>query len=215
MRSARLLAVVVLAVVLALSSAQNAFASVKLYYDSGVQGGYGGSFSYAGVRFSLPSGVNSAHLLDIQYGWGTLTDTNALTIYITGSDHTTPLAAPIPVATSTWLWNTVDVSGSGVVVSGDFYVVVQRTTTVIGSSLAFDNAANVGRSYFGSSLASLIYTYGQNWMIRVDIDPISALPVGGVVIPANMFAVLSPWLAVIGLVGCIGTAVVVAKKLRA
>jgi hypothetical protein len=30
--------------------------------------------------------------------------------------------------------------------------------------------------------------------------------------PANTFAIAAPWLAVIGLVGCIGTAVVVAKK---
>jgi hypothetical protein len=37
-------------------------------------------------------------------------------------------------------------------------------------------------------------------------------PVGGVVMPANTFAVLVPWLAVIGQVGCIGTVVVVAKK---
>ena len=36
--------------------------------------------------------------------------------------------------------------------------------------------------------------------------------VGGVVEPANMFALLSPWLAVVGLVSCIGTVVVVAKK---
>jgi hypothetical protein len=28
----------------------------------------------------------------------------------------------------------------------------------------------------------------------------------------NTFALLSPWLAVVGLVGCIGTAVVVAEK---
>jgi hypothetical protein len=37
-------------------------------------------------------------------------------------------------------------------------------------------------------------------------------PVGGVVLPANTLAVLAPWLAVIGLAGCIGTAVVIAKK---
>ena len=38
--------------------------------------------------------------------------------------------------------------------------------------------------------------------------------VGGVLMPVNGFAVLAPWLAVIGLVGCIGTAVVAAKKRR-
>jgi len=39
-------------------------------------------------------------------------------------------------------------------------------------------------------------------------------PVGGVLTPANTLALLSPWLAVIGLVGCIGTVVAVARKRR-
>jgi hypothetical protein len=38
--------------------------------------------------------------------------------------------------------------------------------------------------------------------------------VGGAVLPANNFAIVAPWLAVIGLVGCIGTVVVAAKKRR-
>jgi hypothetical protein len=36
--------------------------------------------------------------------------------------------------------------------------------------------------------------------------------VGGVVMPTDTLAILGPWLAVIGLVGCVGTIVVVAKK---
>lgn len=39
-------------------------------------------------------------------------------------------------------------------------------------------------------------------------------PVGGIVIPVDTFAVLGPWVAVMALVGCIGTVVVVAKKRR-
>lgn len=39
-------------------------------------------------------------------------------------------------------------------------------------------------------------------------------PVGGVVIPVNKFAVLAPWLALIGLVGCIGTVFAIAKERR-
>jgi hypothetical protein len=38
--------------------------------------------------------------------------------------------------------------------------------------------------------------------------------VGGAVLPANTLAILGPWLAVIGVVGCIGTIVVIAKKRR-
>jgi hypothetical protein len=36
--------------------------------------------------------------------------------------------------------------------------------------------------------------------------------VGGCVQPVNTFALVSPWLVAIGLIGCIGTVVVVAKK---
>jgi hypothetical protein len=36
--------------------------------------------------------------------------------------------------------------------------------------------------------------------------------VGGVVIPANTFAIVPPWLAVIGLVGCISTVAVISRK---
>jgi WD40 repeat protein len=38
--------------------------------------------------------------------------------------------------------------------------------------------------------------------------------VGGTAMPVNILATLGPWLVVVGLVGCIGTAVVVAKKRR-
>jgi hypothetical protein len=48
-------------------------------------------------------------------------------------------------------------------------------------------------------------------MIRAEIDSIAA-PVGGVALPVNTFALVSPWLAVIGAVGCIATIVVIARK---
>jgi hypothetical protein len=42
--------------------------------------------------------------------------------------------------------------------------------------------------------------------------PMTAAPVGGVMMPANNLAIVAPWLAVIGVVGCIGTIAVIAKK---
>lgn len=52
--------------------------------------------------------------------------------------------------------------------------------------------------------------------INVDDFDLEACPaaVGGVVIPANTVALVAPWLAVIGVVGCIGTIAIVAKKYR-
>ena len=52
-------------------------------------------------------------------------------------------------------------------------------------------------------------------VLVVDFGPPGACPaVGGVVMPANTLAIAAPWLAVIGLVGGIGTVVGVAKERR-
>jgi hypothetical protein len=51
----------------------------------------------------------------------------------------------------------------------------------------------------------------QGFTNQVDI---TICAVGGYIEPVNRLAVLGPWLAVIGLVGCIGAVVVLAKKRR-
>jgi hypothetical protein len=77
-------------------------------------------------------------------------------------------------------------------------------------------------SYWGTALGNL-YPNGrgiQNGFPEEDEDrafrtygPSSNLqPVGGVVMPANTFAMVSPWLALVGVVGCIGTVVVLARR---
>ena len=58
----------------------------------------------------------------------------------------------------------------------------------------------------------VIITYAEGDHVTCTFTNSPVSPVGGVVLPANAFAVLGPWLAVIGLVGCIGTVAVVAKK---
>jgi len=52
-------------------------------------------------------------------------------------------------------------------------------------------------------------------ILTIEYSLQTAAPVGGLVESVNTVALLSPWLAVIAVVGCIGTAVVVAKKRRA
>jgi streptogramin lyase len=60
---------------------------------------------------------------------------------------------------------------------------------------------------------------GRNTIGRLDLAPDpgpapgpAASPVGGYLSPMNTLVILAPWLAVIGLVGCISIIVVVAKK---
>jgi hypothetical protein len=60
-----------------------------------------------------------------------------------------------------------------------------------------------------------IFTWMPGWLLDGEASAeynTDCPAVGGVVEPANTFALLSPWLAVVGLVSCIGTVVVVAKK---
>jgi hypothetical protein len=74
--------------------------------------------------------------------------------------------------------------------------------TGAGFNLNLQLLANTGTCNVPGVLV-LVLTFGN-----------AAAAVGGVVIPVSTFAILAPWLAVIGLVGCIGTIAVVVKKRR-
>jgi len=93
-----------------------------------------------------------------------------------------------------------------------------------GSGCTLSDIVSKGTSVTGAgvnlSLQLLSYTGtcglpGPPWTLSLALTfGNAAAAVGGIVIPVRTFAVLAPWLAVIGLVGCIGTVVVVAKKRR-
>jgi len=86
-------------------------------------------------------------------------------------------------------------------VAGDGSIGIAWFVVAAGASGSY----SVTVSYFGQASAP----------VQFNADGNLGGPVGGVVTPANTLAVLAPWLAVIGLVGCIGTAVAVARKRRA
>jgi hypothetical protein len=74
----------------------------------------------------------------------------------------------------------------------------------------------VSESACGHYTVTLALEYGENsepiGYGQFDVPSTCCAVVGGCVQPVNTFALLSPWLAAIGLIGCIGTVVVVAKK---
>lgn len=213
-RSIKLLAVAVLAVVLALSSAQNAFAVTELVYDSGVAWG-GLAAAFTGVRFSLPGGVASAQLAYIRFDWAFI-GVNDVRVHITGPDHQTLLTPSILVPlTGTGVgcpagWGGCSGLAVSVTVTGDFYVVLEMLG---GGNVLYDDDGNSGRSFYGPSLAGLTSpdNFGD-YLIRVDIDPIlpSAAPVGGLIQPVNKLTIAAPYLAFFGVIAAV--AVVVWKK---
>lgn len=213
MRYMRFLAVAVLAVVLALSSAQNAFAAVGLAYDNGNTKDTVGT-AYAGVRFSLPAGVVSARLVYVRFADSSTGD---LWIHVTAANHITELSgSPIHVgdpgqppgtgcpAGWTQCYGLV-LTSYGIVVSGDFFVVLEKNQL----SPYYDNAnPGSGRSFYGDSLAGLTNPIldpdHNNFLIRVDIDPIAPSgPVGGFMMPVNKLVVFAPYLALFGIVATV------------
>lgn len=95
-------------------------------------------------------------------------------------------------------------------VTGDFWVAVEYLTAN-SPYLGIDTSSVGGRSYSGYPG---FWNPGvrANLMIRAVIECVGA-PVGGVVMPTNTLAILSPYLALAGLIAVVST-VVAAKRKR-
>jgi hypothetical protein len=100
-------------------------------------------------------------LLTIRY-WSAISDTK--TIYVTQADHVTNITTPITLAVVANAWTEINVSTSSINLPVEFYIVVSKHAHV-----GRDNAPNVGRSYFGSSLAGMTTLAPSNLLIRTEI----------------------------------------------
>jgi hypothetical protein len=272
MRSIRLLAVAVLAVTLALSSAQSVFAGVTITLNViPISATAGQSITFSGT-VTPPFGSADEMLLFFFYGTGCNPNApeGALPLSADSSGaytYTAPAGLPVgsysvyvrddsspdyPPPQSSCVDFTVTatitlvispsspragqpITFSGIVTppfgsadtgyvklfvfSGcqDVYWItsVPFSADSTGAYTTTDKSGLVAGSY--SALAQ-DFSYGASPPgICVDFTvtsqpPVTAAPVGGVVVPANNLAIAAPWLAIIGLVGCVGTVVVVRKK---
>jgi len=181
---------------------------VELAYDNGIQADDFHHNCY-GVRFSLPSGVSQARLFTVRFAW-TLTGpiTGALDIYITGPDHQTLLTPVLHTYAASGGWNDYDVSNLNILVSGDFYVILQDTGN--GGSAPVDGSPSVGRSFTGNTLAGLTNP-SENLFIRAVIN--ANMPVvGGVLSPVNKLEIVAPFAALTGLLVAVSAVVLVKRR---
>lgn len=142
-----------------------------------------------------------------------------ITIHITGAPPgpATELTAPISW-TATVMWNSVDVSGRGIVVSGDFYVVIDQ---ILPQTITYDSSgSNVdGRSVYGETLAGVIDNpccgeVSRNFMIRAEIGPMASSggPVGGYLTQVSKLSVFAPYLALLAVAATVAVAVLAPRK---
>lgn len=223
MRSVRVSAVAVLAVVLALSSVQNAFAAIEIAYDDGDNDGFGASGpagQFLGVRFSLPPDWSCARLLEARFFKLAQPGTNVW-VHILNSYGSADLPGTTRFLFDIALnnqWNDADLSAQNIVVTGDFWIAVELIFAgdpIIGED--FDDQPWDRRSYLGYPGVWTLFGTEEtpiDLMIRavVDYSPCPS-PVGGILTPANRLAMLTPYLALLGLATVI-TVVAVAPGKR-
>ena len=211
MRSVRLLAAAILAVVLALSVTQSAFASTEIKYDDGSDDGYAvyGQNMVVGVKFSLPLGWASALLFSATIMIDTSNgnpSTQQAKVHVFDATGMIDLVTPFSV-TLVGGWNTVSIPS--VLVSGDFYVAFQNP---FASALAIriDTDHPTGRSVSGVGDLGQPSQKNWNYMIRAYVDPNTpptGAPVGGFLEPVNKLSVMTPYLALFGAIAAVAITV--------
>ena len=220
-RSVRLLAVAILTVVLTLSSAHNAFAAFWLGYDSNLQVDTVAEEkgSMIAVRFAVGDFLELPQAMLVAVSFFSYLGTGAFRVHIFGDLGIgcagTDLTAPFDVSFYQRRRNTYEVWNRSIVVSGEFCVAAEWLT----DSNPIFGTSNRSRSPYPPHS---YYDVGEGWTLQTSCDFMIRAAVQeytsanhGFAEPVNRLATVTPWLAVIGLVGCVAAVVVVARKRRA
>lgn len=224
---ARLAPLIVLAF-LSLSVVPNAFAATELAYDNGIVGGFGVDWGLGGgqvgVKFQVTPGsrllsIRTAAANGICSACAGLTSQVSFTVHILAADGVTPLTTPFLVTVTAHgvgasgdpaIFETIDVASKNIVLTDtEFFVIFASAQSP--ARLYFDNQVSSGRSYetFNTPIDPSAPVY-NNRMIRADVGFLS--PVGGVLAPVNKLEILTPYLALAGLVVALSAVVVVRRR---
>ena len=221
MRRVRVLAFTILAVILTVSSAHNAFAATWLGYDSNLQIDTVAEAkgSMIAVRFAVGDFVQWPQAMLVAVSFFNYLGTEPFRVHIFGNLGTgcagTDLTAPFDVSFNQKRRNTYEVWNRSIVVSGEFCVAAEWLT----DSYPIFGASNRTRSPYPPHS---YYDVGEGWTLQTSCDFMIRAAVQEYT-PANrgfaelmsQLGTVTPWLVLIGLVGCATTVVVVARKRRA
>jgi hypothetical protein len=220
MRPRGLLALAILAVLLTLSSAQNAFASTWLGYDSNLQIGIvkEARGSMIAVRFAVGDFVPWPEALLVAVSFFSYSGTEPFRVHIFGNlgrgCSGTDLTAPFDVSFYQKRRNTYEVWNRSIVISEEFCVAAEWLTD---SQPIFGTSNRTRSSYPPHSY----YNTGEGWTLQTSFDFMIRASVQeytranqGPIEATNVLATISPWLVVITLVSCTAIVVLVARRRR-
>jgi hypothetical protein len=211
----------ILTVTLTLSSAHNAFAATWLGYDSNLQVDTVAEAkgSRIAVRFAVGDFAQWPQAMLVAVSFLNYLGTDTFRVHIFGNLGTacagTDLTAPFDVSFYQRRRNTYEVWNRSIVLSGEFCVAAEWLT----DSYPIFGTSNRSRSPYPPHS---YYDDGEGWTLQTSCDFMIRAAVQeytpaneGFAGLMNQLATVTPWLVVIGLVGCVATVVVVARKRRA
>jgi hypothetical protein len=201
---------------LTISSIQLAFAGTWLSYDDGTADGAWACITsnpiYA-VKFTLPDGWTNARLLTVS-AFKTPDEISAdqgeLNIQVLSSDFSTVLAGPFLFLLDPpgGFFRSVSVPGE-VVVPSEFYIVL---TGAPEACIGLDSSST-GHTY-DKDLPDGSWTIFPQYdlMVRVEVGQTEFPPVAGVASSINKLELLTPYLALAGLVIAVSTIYVIKRR---
>ena len=151
--------------------------SIELRYDDGIPVGFVATGcepcgTYQGVRFSLPSGVTSATITSVRFYYSPASLVGVHIMAIMSNPYLEDMTPTIAYRVAAVGWQSIDVPR--VRVSGDFWVVIERTQNTGG--LGFDGSHLYNRSWTSSSPTKWNQAGQGEFLVRVTIE--AALDVG-------------------------------------
>ncbi len=195
---------ILLTIILALSIIPRVNATpIELYYDDGspeTSWSASSGLEHA-VRFSLKSS-SSAQILTARYFIQANPSTFRVHIYDNGG--TTNLITPFDVTPGGTGWFDVDLTTMNIVVTGDFFIAIEYLSSGQ-PPIGVDTSSPINlRTYSREPGQSWEVANNFNLMIRAVVEEIGN-PVGGVFYSADKVSLLSPYIALVGLIGAIST----------
>ena len=188
--------------VLILVAVQNVSAATELGYDDGSRDTHQGPSqgSYRAVKFELSDfDLRVVKLFRVRFyvnnpagGPGP----QPVEVHVLASDGITPMITPINIVPGTnWHWEEVVLPE--IMVSGSFYIAIRWETDYGEPDIGVDTTDPSGRSYRGNPGSWTPIT--NDLMIRVEVEEIEST-VGGVVNPINKLELITPYIALVGLI---------------
>ncbi|MFC1505736.1 hypothetical protein ACFLQ6_01555 [Thermoproteota archaeon] len=188
------------------------FSLTELAYDDGNFSSWVSGGNYFAVKFSLSDfGLSSFKLgtvrLHLLMPGGPPFD--PIRIHVLDSAGVTDLITPFEfTATNNKDWNNADLPGGGIILTDDFWIAINHLTGITSRGQTIQGSTH---SYTGIPGTWTEAPFNRNYAIRA-LSGSATDSIGGLSMPVNKLEILTPYIALAGLIIAVSTVYVVKRR---